>query len=123
MDSKPKSYSVKVYRTDPDHPTSSRYDTYSVPFESGQSILGVLKYIYEVYDPSLAYYNSCRIGKCTGCHVRVNNKTKLACTTVTDGRDLVIEPLPGYPIIRDLVVDRTKAALSKRKEKGAIKEE
>lgn len=123
MDSKVKTYSVKVYRTDPDNPMRSWFDTFSVPFESGQSILGVLKYIYEVYDPTLAFYDSCRIGKCTGCHVQVNNKTKLACTTVTDGKDLVIKPVPGYHLIRDLVVDRTKATLSKRKRKSLVKEE
>jgi len=116
-------YSVKVYRTDPVNPQRSWYDTFKVPFESGQSILGVLKYIYETYDPSLAYYNSCRIGKCTGCHVKVNGKTRLACTTVSDGNDLILEPLAGYPVIRDLVVDRTKETLAKRKDKVVIKED
>jgi succinate dehydrogenase/fumarate reductase iron-sulfur protein len=115
-------YSVKVYRTDPINPQHFWYDTFKVPYESGQSILGVLKYIYETYDPGLAFYHSCRIGKCTGCHVKVNGKARLACTTVADGKDLVIEPLSGYPIIRDLVIDRTKETISKRKNKGQVKD-
>ncbi len=113
MDSPQKTYCVKVFRTDPKDPSKTGYDTFTVPFEKGQSILGVLKYIYENLDPSLAFYNSCRIGKCTGCHVRVNRKTRLACTTIADGKDLVLEPLPGYPVVRDLVVDKTKATTNK----------
>lgn len=118
-----KTYSVKVYRTGSAGCTDIRYDAFIVPFEKGQSILGVLKYIYETYDPSLAFYNSCRIGKCTGCHVRVNGKTHLACTTVVDGSDLLLEPLPGYPVVRDLVVDRTQAAITQRKHKRMVQED
>jgi succinate dehydrogenase/fumarate reductase iron-sulfur protein len=123
MDESTKAIVVKVYRTDPGERSKSRYDTYTVPFERGQSILGIIKYIYENLDSSLAFYHSCRIGKCTGCHVKVNGKTRLACTTIVDGGELVLEPLSGYPIVRDLVVDKTKATISKRRDKGLIVED
>lgn len=114
MDSPQKTYTVKVCRTDPRDNSRTRYDSFTVPFEKGQSILGVIKYIYENLDPSLAFYNSCRTGKCTGCHIQVNQKTRLACTTIADGHDLILEPLPGYPVVRDLVVDKTKVTTNKR---------
>ena len=122
MDATLKTFSVKVFRASPPDTTKSRFDTFAVPYEKGQSILGVLKYIYETQDSTLAFYDSCRIGKCTGCHLRVNGKTRLSCTTVADGEDLVLEPLPGYPIVRDLVVDRTQATIARRRDKGQVNE-
>jgi succinate dehydrogenase/fumarate reductase iron-sulfur protein len=119
----PKTYSVKIYRTHPGDNSQHRYDTFTIPYQMGQSILGVLKYIYENLDSSLAYYDSCRIGKCTGCHIRVNGKTRLACTTVANGEDLLLEPLAGFTVIRDLVVDRTQGALALKKEHAHIQEE
>lgn len=116
-------FNVKVFRTDPADSAKSWFDTFSVPYERGSSVLDVIKYIYENIDHSLAFNDSCRIGKCTCCHVRVNGKTRLSCTTVVDGNDLVIEPLKGYPVVRDLVVDRTKDTIAKRKDKGEIKED
>ncbi len=99
-------YSVKVFRSNPGVNPKVWYDTFTINYEPGVSVLGVLNFIYETIDPSLAYYHSCRVGKCTGCHVRINGKTRLACTTVADGSDLLIEPMPGYTVVRDIIVDR-----------------
>ena len=106
---------VSVFRFHPGVDKAPRYQTYKVPFEEGRSVLGVLKYIYENQDSSLAFYNSCRIGKCTGCHVKVNGKTRLACTTVVEEEDLLLEPMPGYRVVRDLVVDRTRAGTAEKR--------
>lgn len=101
-----KTINVKVHRFNPrDKNPRSRFQSYRVPLENGMSILNVLNYIYENLDSSLAYYVSCRIGKCTGCHVKVNGKVKLICTTLAT-QDMTLEPLPHYKVIKDLVVDR-----------------
>ncbi len=113
MDNPARTFVVRICRTGTIDKSLSHYDSYTVPFEKGQSILGILKYIYETYDPGLAFYSSCRTGKCTGCHIRVNGKPRLACTTVADGNDLLLEPMKGYPVVRDLVVDRTKGKTAK----------
>lgn len=99
---------VKVFRFDPQRDEGPRYDSFELPVEAGRTVLGVLKTIYENYDPSLAFYHSCRIGKCTGCHVKVNGKVRLACTELVEGREVQIDPMPGV-LVRDLVVDRTRA--------------
>ena len=109
-----KANKVSVFRFRPGVDKQPRYQTYEVPFEEGRSVLNVLKYIYENQDSSLAFYNSCRIGKCTGCHVKVNGKTRLACTTVVGEEDLLLEPMPGYRVVRDLVVDRTRGGTAKK---------
>lgn len=79
--------------------------TYRLPVERGESVLGVLQYVYENLDSSLAFYSSCRIGLCTGCLVRVNGKAVLACTTAAEG-DMLIEPYHRESRVRDLVVER-----------------
>ena len=82
----------------------SRYDSYDVPFQEKMSIFNALEYITSYLDPSLAFYTSCRIGKCMGCTVTANGKRRLACATVVEG-DLTLDPDSRYPVVRDLVVD------------------
>ena len=98
-----------------DHPTTlivkvrrgtsekSWYQEYQVPFEEGQSVFGVLQYIYEHLDATLAFSGSCRIGLCTSCLVRVNGKVVRACTTMTKS-DLLVEPYQHSCVARDLIV-------------------
>jgi succinate dehydrogenase/fumarate reductase iron-sulfur protein len=106
---------VEIFRFNPQEDKSPRYQSYEIPYHPGRSVLGVLKHIYENCDTSLAFYRSCRIGKCTGCHVKVNGKVRLACTTIANEGKLRIEPMPGYRVVRDLVVDRTKSGLEANK--------
>lgn len=81
----------------------NRLAVYKVPAESGQSVLGVLQYIYDHLDSTLAFSCSCRIGLCLACLVRVNGKVVRACTTLAEG-DMLIEPYSDDARIRDLVV-------------------
>lgn len=66
-----------------------------------------LHYIFENLDPSIAYYSSCRLGKCEACDVLVEGKLELTCTTKL-ARDVTLAPLEGFVLIRDLVVDKGK---------------
>ena len=71
------------------------------------TVLGVLDYIYENIDSGLAYYQSCRNGRCKACWVKVNGKPVLSCKTIaTNG--IKISPLEKFALIRDLVVDFNK---------------
>lgn len=99
------SITIKVLRQDPTaNGGKPEYQSYSVPLEQGATVLSVLRYISESVDRTLSYYRSCRIGKCAGCRMRVNGKTRLACTTAVTG-DITLEPLKGYEVIKDLIVD------------------
>jgi succinate dehydrogenase/fumarate reductase iron-sulfur protein len=100
-----KHISVKIKRFNPVEDKAPHFDTFEVPLEEGSSVLQVLNYIYEHLDSSLGFYASCRIGKCKGCHVQVNGKGRMACTTIVTG-DLMLEPLPKYKVVKDLLVDR-----------------
>ena len=84
-----------------------RYETWRVPWSEGMSVLNVLQYINENYGVGLAYYACCRIGICQGCFARVNGKPVKICTEIVKG-DFSIEPLKGYPVVKDLVVGRSR---------------
>lgn len=98
-------FTLKVYRFDPDVDQKPRYQTYTVPYESGLSILNILQYVSDNIDPSLSYYYSCRIGKCNGCLMMVNGKPTRVCTQPPENQ-MTIEPLEGFKVIKDLVVDQ-----------------
>ncbi len=99
---------MKVYRSPSqdkeDEAKEGKYEDYEVPYKDRMTILNALDYIQGSCDRSLAYYQSCRIGKCTGCLVEVDGKNKLACTTLAkDG--IKIGPAKKCRVIRDFVVE------------------
>lgn len=98
---------VTLFRFDPDNEKAPRFETHVVPHEKGMTILDALFYVYENIDRSLAFNFGCRYGRCGMCAVNVNGKPKLICQTLAIS-DMVLEPLPNYPVVRDLVIERAK---------------
>ena len=101
-----KTIKVRIRRHDPSSRARPRFQSYEVPYEEGLNVLGVLNYIYEQLDQSLAFRYSCRITFCGICAVMVNGKNVLGCKRIVKpGESLTIEPIKGYTLIRDLVTD------------------
>ena len=99
---------VKVFRYNPEKDLYPSYRTYEVPVEEKKTlVLQVLKDIFEEQDRTLAFrYYSCGFKFCNSCMMTINGKPKHACLTMVEpGDEITVEPLKGYPIIRDLVVD------------------
>lgn len=94
---------VEIFRYDPGCDVKPRYDTYIVPRTRGMTVLEALKYIYDNEAP-VAFRYSCRHNVCGTCGVMVNGQPSLACAT-TVAPKIRLEPLRGFPIVRDLVVD------------------
>jgi succinate dehydrogenase/fumarate reductase-like Fe-S protein len=105
--SKSRMINVDVQRFDPQTDSEPRFQRYEVPTEEGWTALTVLRYIYENLDSTLAFYSSCRLGKCAGCDSIVNGKLRFTCTYQVNG-DLRIEPTKTYALVRDLFVDKSK---------------
>jgi succinate dehydrogenase / fumarate reductase, iron-sulfur subunit len=71
-------------------------------------LLDALMKLKEV-DPTLSFRRSCREGVCGSDAMNINGKNGLACLTNmnTLPGDIVLKPLPGLPVVRDLIVDMT----------------
>ena len=99
-----------IYRYDPDKDAKPYMQDYDVPLEpTDRMLLDALIRIKE-HDDSLSLRRSCREGVCGSDAMNVNGKNGLACIMpVADLKEpVVIRPLPGLPIIRDLIVDMTQ---------------
>lgn len=97
---------VTVTRFDPSADDAPRQSTYEVPWAEYMTVLQALHHINEYLEP-LCFDFSCRGGLCGRCGVMVNGKPSLACfTVIAEGEDVAVEPLAGFPVVRDLVVDR-----------------
>lgn len=103
---------VQVYRYHPEHDRKPRMQSLSLSEEfRSRMVLDALEFLHEA-DPTLVYRRSCREGVCGSDGMNINGKNRLACITpVADalgrGNALIIRPLPGMPVIRDLVVDQS----------------
>jgi succinate dehydrogenase / fumarate reductase, iron-sulfur subunit len=64
----------------------------------------------KVVDESLSFRRSCREGVCGSDAMNINGKNGLACITDIDTlkQPIEVRPLPGLPVIRDLIVDMTQ---------------
>ena len=101
---------VSVYRFNPETDAAPQMQEYQV--ETGGKdlmVLDVLEMIKAEHDASVTYRRSCREGVCGSDGLNINGKNGLACITplsdATKNNKLVIRPLPGLPVVRDLVVD------------------
>ncbi|MEM0217459.1 MAG: 2Fe-2S iron-sulfur cluster-binding protein [Candidatus Nezhaarchaeales archaeon] len=101
---------LKVFRYNPLEDDKPYYKVYEVPYVEGARVLDLLNYVREHLDSTLAYRWECRAGQCGSCGMMINGKAALACQTLVSPKDkeIVIEPLPIFPVIKDLVVDVEK---------------
>jgi len=101
---------VSLYRYNPETDKAPYMQDFSVD-TGGRDlmVLDVLELIKANHDGSVTYRRSCREGVCGSDGLNMNGKNGLACITPLSesiqGDKLVIRPLPGLPVIRDLVVD------------------
>jgi len=99
----------KINRYDPDKPERGHYvQEYRVDVQKGMTVLDCLNEIKWKQDGSLTYRRSCRSGICGSCAMTINGVNRLACETqaLALGTDtIVVEPMRGYTVIKDLVVD------------------
>jgi succinate dehydrogenase / fumarate reductase iron-sulfur subunit len=99
-----------IYRYDPDADARPRMQTMTLELEGNERMLLDALNKLKAQDPSLSYRRSCREGVCGSDGMNVNGKNRLACLTnlraLAD--PIVIKPLPGLPVVRDLIVDMTQ---------------
>lgn len=100
----------RIYRFDPDRDAKPYWQDLRVVLQdSDKMLLDALQRIKAEVDDSLSLRRSCREGVCGSDAMNINGKNGLACTTNLNAltEPIVLRPLPGLPVIRDLIVDMT----------------
>lgn len=101
-----------IYRYNPETDKEPYMQEYQLDTEANNCymVLDALLAIKNIMDDTLTLRRSCREGVCGSDGMNINGKNGLACTThlSTLKEPIVIRPLPGLPVIRDLVVDMTQ---------------
>lgn len=102
-----KSIFLKVFRYDPSIDHAPTYKNYEIQWKEGLLLLNALKYIRDNLDETLAFRDyCCGCSWCMSCLMMVNGKGIRTCSRpLKAGERLLIEPMKGKPIIKDLVVD------------------
>jgi succinate dehydrogenase / fumarate reductase, iron-sulfur subunit len=123
---------LKVYRYH-DGMTKPRYDLFELEPDPGITVLAALFQFQKQFDDSIAFHYSCRGAVCGTCAMLINKVPRLACRTQVETllkgglklplepfpgieetvewnpeEEVLIEPLPHLPVIRDLIVDMDK---------------
>ncbi|WP_297573106.1 succinate dehydrogenase iron-sulfur subunit [uncultured Deefgea sp.] len=105
------SVKFRVYRYDPDKDAKPYMQDISVDVDTTteRKLLDALVKL-KVVDESLSFRRSCREGVCGSDAMNINGKNGLACITDIDTlkQPIEVRPLPGLPVIRDLIVDMTQ---------------
>ena len=104
---------ISLYRYNPDADDKPRMEDLELELPGGRDlmVLDVLE-LLKARDPSISYRRSCREGVCGSDGMNMNGRNGLACTTpvseAAPNGKLILRPLPGLPVIRDLVVDMSQ---------------
>lgn len=101
---------VSIYRYNPEKDDAPYMQDYNIELPEGKDlmVLDVLN-LLKAQDPSISYRRSCREGVCGSDGMNMSGKNGLACImpvseALKKGK-LILRPLPGLPVVRDLVVD------------------
>ena len=100
---------VSIYRYNPDIDSAPYMQDFQLDTQGKDiMVLDVLEQL-KAEDPTLVFRRSCREGVCGSDGVNINGKNGLACVTplseCVKNNTLILRPLPGLPVIRDLVID------------------
>ncbi len=100
----------KIYRYNPETDEQPHMRNYELDIEAGDMMLLDAILLIKEQDDSLSLRKSCREGVCGSDAMNINGRNGLACITSLSSLKQPIElrPLPGMPVIRDLVVDMTQ---------------
>ncbi len=100
---------LKIFRFDPKQDREPHYDSFTVEAKPINRLLDCLNKVRWEQDGSLAYRMSCAHGICGSDGMTINGVSALACQKLIrdydEGREIVVEPLSVFTVVKDLVVD------------------
>lgn len=100
----------KIYRYNPETDMQPYMQDYELDVEPGDKMLLDALMLLKEQDDSLSIRKSCREGVCGSDAMNINGRNGLACITPLASlkEPVTLRPLPGLPVIRDLIVDMTQ---------------
>ena len=97
---------LRIWRGDD---TGGELTDFTVAVSEGEVVLDVVHRLQATQAPDLAVRWNCKAGKCGSCSAEINGRPRLMCLTrmgtFDPAQDLVITPMRGFPVLRDLVTD------------------
>lgn len=97
---------ITVYKYDPAVDAAPYYVSGDVEYREKMTALEALTEFHENIE-AVNFDYSCACRLCGRCMMMLNDQPVLICVTPIENKDYTFEPLKGYPVIRDLVVDKT----------------
>ncbi len=101
---------LNILRFNPEVDTKPYMQNYKIENNliAGKMLLDAILAVKNHLDPTLCMRRSCREGVCGSDGMNINGKNGLACITPLSkfkDKPITLQPLPGMPVIRDLIVD------------------
>lgn len=99
---------LRILRYDPERDTRPHEERYTVEAGPMDRVLDLLHKVKYEQDGTLTFRRSCAHGVCGSDAMLINGRNRLACKIRVDqlgGKRITVAPLPGLPVMKDLVVD------------------
>ncbi len=98
---------LRIKRFNPESDVKPHFEEYDVQVEPTERVLDALNWVKWHVDGTLTYRRSCAHGVCGSDAMRINGRNRLACKILMKdlGRKVTIEPLIGFKVEKDLLVD------------------
>ncbi|HEX2248388.1 MAG TPA: succinate dehydrogenase iron-sulfur subunit [Arthrobacter sp.] len=100
---------LKVRRYDPEVSEEARWDDFKLTMYGTDRVLDALHKAKWEHDGSVSFRRSCAHGVCGSDAMRINGRNRLACKTLLKDLDtskpILVEPIKGLPVEKDLIVD------------------
>jgi succinate dehydrogenase / fumarate reductase iron-sulfur subunit len=98
---------LRILRYDPERDAKPHWEDYTVESGPMDRVLDLLQLVKGEQDGSLTFRRSCAHGVCGSDAMLINGRNRLACKIRVDqvGRKVSVAPLPGFAVVKDLVVD------------------
>ena len=98
---------LKILRFNPEKDSAPWWGEYTVEAEPTDRVLDALQEVKGLLDGSLGFRRSCAHGVCGSDAMRINGRNSLACKVLVKdaAQPIVIEPLKGFKVLKDMIVD------------------
>jgi len=98
---------LRILRYDPEADQKPHWEEYTVEVEPTDRLLDALQQVKWSQDGSLSFRCSCAHGICGSDAMTINDANHVACKVLMKdlGARVKVEPLRGFPVVKDLVVD------------------